>query len=173
MSEDEKIKIRLKVGDVEFEYEGKSSIFKKELKEFLSEKGGLDKMRSLSNPILESSTGNQQSVNDQRNSSVGLGNSKLTTHLMSKYLNAKSAPELIMCVMAYRELALNQNKSSRSEIHNEMKTMRTYKKSMGNSLSTDFKRLLQNGKIYEAEKEKYSLDLDELNNIKNKISSAK
>lgn len=137
-------KIRIKVGDIEVEYEGAEDFLKKDLPELLKTVTNLHRVTS----------GPGATDIDSANR----GDIKLTTANIAAKLNCSSGPDLVIAACAHLYFVQKSDTFDRKTILNEMKKATSYyKASSGGNLSVSLKSLVQEGKLTEPSTNVFSL----------------
>lgn len=146
-------KIRLKIGELEIEYEGSDSFLKNDFSTLLKDAGEFfaangAALSSASSPppkSTESSNNVEKRVN-------------LSTATIASRMKVKNAPDLAMAAAAHLTLAQGKEEFSRSELHKSMKSAKTYYKSnMVSNLSANVKSLVNQGRLNETATDTYAL----------------
>jgi hypothetical protein len=137
-------KIRIKVGDIEVEYEGAEDFLKKELPELLKAVSNLQYVP----PHLRTPGSGGFSKDDI----------KLTTSNIAAKLNCKSGPDLVMAACAHLYFVEKKDTFERKTILREMKRATSYyKSSYSNNLSSSLKSLVEDDKLTEPSTNVFSL----------------
>lgn len=139
-------KFRLRLGNIEIDWEGDTEFLKSDLPAVLTSiKGGLDKL-GIAEAI----------VRDERKPPVRL-NSGTTSSVAAK-LSVSNGPELFLAALAKLQLVDSNAVASRADILKEMQSTKShYKKSYGSNLSQIIASLMTNGKINEPKTGEYTL----------------
>lgn len=134
------IKIRVKAGEVEIEYEGPEELLKQVLPDIIKEIPGLIK-QSPSPATVKSPTEMQA-----------------TTASLAARFQAKSGTDLIMAAAAHLSLVKKKESFSREELLDQMKSAsQFYKPTYSNNLSKYIKTLIKDGKLNEPSTNQYTL----------------
>lgn len=136
-------KIRIRLGEIEIEYEGDESFLTKELPKLLAVVSELPvKSCASDSPGTDAGIGGN-----------GTGKSdvpELTTGSVAAKLSAKSGTDLILAASARLTFVAKKQKFSRQEITKEMKSASAYfKKSYVNNLTKGLNALVKSGKLLE------------------------
>lgn len=156
-------KIRIKMGEVEVEFEGSESFLREELKEILS---GVVELHKKTEPFKKSAKGDAASSEKNSNSSGFTG----TTNSVAAKLGVKTGPDLIIAALGRLTIVLGQDKCSRNDIIKEMQSANSYyKKTFLGNLTGYLKTLIKEDRIREVSTGNYSLSASELQSLKGKL----
>lgn len=143
-------KIRIKLGEIEVEYEGSEAFLKEELPQLLAAVSDLH--------AKAGSTIDNSAKSNFHGSDKGTKKIEATTASVAAKLQVKSGPELIMAAMARLTFALGQEVCSRQKITDEMKTAASYyRKTYLNNLSKYLDVLVKDNKLNEPTSGHYAL----------------
>lgn len=159
-------KIKIRMGDVEVEYEGSEEFLRDELKELLAGVVELhrQKFEEDGSPDADGQDGNS----GPRTGGLYQG----TTNTVCAKLSAKSGTDMIIAALSQRTLVQRIDASSRADILKEMQTAKSYyKQTYSKSLSQYLKSLLAADKIREVSKDMFSLSADELKRVRTVLAS--
>jgi hypothetical protein len=144
-------KIRIKMGDIEIEYEGSEEFLRAELPELLSAVSELYHKTSSDEPAPE---GKGSEGGDDHNGAPHVG----TTATIAARLQCESGPDLALAAAGRIVLGLKREAFTRQELHAEMKSARSfYSKNMGSNLSSILNGLVKAGKFNEVSSGNYTL----------------
>lgn len=144
-------KIRIKVGEVEIEYEGDEQFSKKELA------GLLTTVAELHNAVGVPHKKTQQGASAQSDTPT-TSNIKLTTTSIAHKLSVKTGPDLLIAAAAHLTLVKHQATFSRQELLDEMKSATSYyNKNYAKNLSQNITSTLKENKLTESAKDTYAL----------------
>lgn len=150
-------KIRIKVGDIEVEYEGAEDFLKKELPELLKT---VTSLHSIANSPGTSGTG-----------FTPKGDVKLTTANIAAKLSCSSGPDLVIAACAHLHFVQKSETYDRKTILKEMKKATSYYKSTySNNLSKSLKNLVQDDKLIEPSTNVFSLHANTLKELHARLS---
>jgi len=154
-------KIKIKIGQIEIEYEGSEEFLKEELPSLLGAVTELYKETGLQLESVQSpqSTLNQNTENGvpKTSSSGDFG----TTNSISAKLGAKTGAELAIAAAARLVLGLGQEQFTRKQLLQEMQNgTQYYKSSYGSNLTKTIKTLVGDQKLIERAKDTYALKAD-------------
>jgi len=144
-------RIRLKMGDIEVEYEGSEDFVKTELINLVSEVANLYRESGL----YAGSTAMPRTANE-----VSLPPSAVagTTGAIASRLSSKSGTDLVIAAAAHLALVKGLASFTRQQLLEEMRTATAYyKKSYTNNLSRYLQTLLKAGDLFESAKDTYAL----------------
>ncbi|CCJ07177.1 hypothetical protein [Methylocystis sp. SC2] len=141
-------KIRIKVGDVEFEYEGETKFSKDEIKDLfahLESFSATGKIVERPNPPEGGRTANG-------------GIRPLHTSTIASRLDAKGAQKVVLAAAAHLQLIEGKESFSRQELLTDMKTATMhYKATMSSNLSNTLQTMVSQGAINQISADAYSL----------------
>lgn len=150
-------KIRLKVGELEVEYEGDASFLKEDIFNLMS------KMTSFwteHNDALSVVPPSGNTNNTSSTSSDPAIDVSMTT--MASRLDVKSGPDLVMASATYLTLCKSREKFPREDILHEMKAAPNYyKESMSGNLTKSLQNLIKNDRLIQSTAGTYALTADE------------
>lgn len=152
-------KIKIKMGEIEIEYEGSEDFLKEELPELLSAVSDLYK-KSAPSPNGDNDSGFAGSTDIQG-----------TTANIAAKLGGSTGPDLAMASAVRLTLVLGKEKFQRKELLEEMQTATAYyKTSYSSNLTTTLNKLVKNDKLMEPAKDTYSLSASSRNNIGSQLA---
>lgn len=144
-------KIRIRLGEIEIEYEGDESFLTKELPQLLA----------VVSELHLKSGATDSSGSESESGTNGAGDSdvlELTTGSIAAKLSAKSGTDLILAAAAHLTFVAKKQKFSRQEITNEMKSASAYfKKSYASNLTKGLNALVKSGKLLEPSSGSFAL----------------
>jgi len=158
-------KIRIKMGDVEVEYEGSEEFLRDELRALLSSVLDLHKVRgdSVSNNDL-----NAEGKKGGGSSNGFTG----TTNTVAAKLSSSSGADLVIAAAAQLCLVSGKDSFSRVTLLKEMQTAKSYYKiSYCNNLSKYIKTLVIADRLREIAKDTYSLSAGERKKLETQLDS--
>jgi len=156
-------KIRIKVGEVEIEYEGEEQFLKQELT------GLLTAVAQLHNAVGAPHKKAPQAVTTQSDTATA-SNIKLTTSTIAHKLNVKTGPELLIAAAAHLTFSKQQPTFSRQQLHDEMKSANAhYNKNYSANLSKHFTSALKDNKLTERAKDSYALTADAIKDLEARL----
>jgi hypothetical protein len=156
------IKIKIKLGPVEVEYEGSEEFLKKELPDLLSAISKLYKESGLP-------SSGQPPIGQ-----LGTGGTTLagTTATIAAKLNVSSGPDLAVAAAARMTLGLGQGSFTRDQLLIEMKSASSYcKKNYISNLSNTLNGLVKSGKFVETAKDNYALSPNTKSEMESRLVS--
>jgi hypothetical protein len=160
-------KIRIKIGDVEVEYEGTEQFLRDELPKLLTGVLELHRAEQQSNGKPSATTNPSH-----KDKSPPVGSSIGTTKTVSAKLGVTSGSDLVLAAAARLSIGDDKETFTRSELLTEMKTASGYyKASYSNNLSKSLQALVSSGRLRETAKETYTLSADELGQLETKLAS--
>ncbi len=148
------IRIKIKNGPLELEYEGTEEFFKDEFPSVLEALSKIDiKSVSAESTAQSSQPGNQGTVSNSGESKI-----QLSTSNIAAKLRCKSGPGLAIAACAHLTLVLNKDTFTRKEILDDMQTATSYyTENHSKNLSNALTSLIKEGKLIERSKDVYAL----------------
>ena len=158
-------KIRIKMGDVEVEYEGSEEFLRDELKSLLS--AVLDLHKEHGNSVLS------DDLSTKREKGVGSSNNFTgTTNTVAAKLSSSSGTDLVIAAAAQLCLVSGNDSFNRATLLKEMQTAKSYyKTTYCNNLSKYLKSLVSTDRLREVAKDTYSLSAKERKTLETKLDS--
>lgn len=155
MSDAGSAKIRIKVGNIEVEYEGNHEFLKEGLSDLLEDIGNLTSAADFEEDSNESSESEATNAVGQTTATK----LELSTNSIATHYNSKSASDLVLAAIIQLQLVAGQDSCTKDEIVKSMKSATNfYKVNMrGSNLTNAFKTLVNKKKINELANEKYAL----------------
>lgn len=161
-------KIRIKIGDVEVEYEGTEDFLRDELSELLSavlelhrEKGG------SSNGVSSNSGTNSSAAENGHGGAIDTG----TVTTIAAKLKPSTGPDLANCAATRLIVGLSQPSFTRKELLTEMKSATSYfEQSYANNLSAALKTLISQDKFRKIAKGRYTLSSAERHRLESQLA---
>lgn len=158
-------KLRIRIGEVEIDYEGTEDFLKQELPALLKTAMELHKAAG------SASGGKGGNGTDGGKGKVTVPT--LTTGTIAARLEAKSGPTLLMAAAAHLTLVARKATFSRQELLTEMQSATSYyKKSYSNNLSKYLRGAVTEGKLQESAKNAYALSADTKNELESQLADA-
>lgn len=160
------IKIRLKIGQLEVEYEGDVSFTKNDLSNLVDTILGYYKQHEtvLSNDLPSDYKGSGKSSDINHKT-------ELSIKTIASRLKVKTGPDLVMAATGYLTLVKNKDVFTRGEIIEEMKKANPfYKQSHLKNLTGSINSLIKKGCLNETAKDSYSLTLQEKETMESKLA---
>ena len=150
------VKIRLKVGQMKVEYEGRESFLKDELSNCLEMMTSLYDENRTTQPFESLTTCKEESDSTHRARKFNL-----STTTIAARMKVKNAPELALAACVFLTLVEDKEECSRSEILNEMKKAKNYYNSnMPSNLTKNLKSLVKSNHLNEIASGNYALTAD-------------
>jgi hypothetical protein len=145
-------KLRIRIGEVEIEYEGAEEFLKQELPQLL--KTAME-LREPSAGSISGGTGKTGATGCSAGASKV---ASLTTESIAAKLGAKSGSDLLKAAAAHLALVKNEQAFSRQQLLSEMQGATSfYKKSYSTNLTKYIKTLQKDGFLSEIAKNSYAL----------------
>ena len=160
-------KIRIKMGDVEVEYEGSEDFLRDELSELLS---GVMELHAKHTETVPPASPDLPAV--ARGTAATGGTLQGTTNTIAAKLSVNSGAELIIAAVARIKFVEGQETASRATILKEMQSASSYyKQSYSKNLSKYLKTLVSEERLREVSKETYSLSAPEIQKLQGRLAS--
>ena len=162
MSED-KTKIRLKIGEMEVEYEGKESFLKDDLSNLLDTMSGFFKVHRGAVESNDSPSGKKRSVEPNAAEPSRID---LSVNSIASRMNVKTGPDLAVAACGYLTLVKGRERCSRAELLAAMKEASSYyKATMGSNLSSHLGSLVKGSRLNQTASDAYALTANEKKKI--------
>jgi len=146
-------KIRIKIGDIELEYEGEEDFFKKEFPGILTATWKLYREIGPPKPTGPAAPANGPNVQPSSQGPVGG-----TTATFAAHLGCKTGPDLVLAAGARLTFVLNKETFDKKELLREMQSASSYyRKTYGSNLGAYVGRLVKKQKLVERAKGTYAL----------------
>ena len=150
----DRVQVRLRMGDLEIEYEGVASFLTSELLALVREVASLHAERTAPESADE--------VDAPQAASTRQGFAALSMATVATRLNVKSGPELAIAAAAFLTICQGREVFARKNILEAMRTAPAhYKKSMGGNLSGSLQSLLRQKRLNETAGDQYALTVAE------------
>ena len=167
-------KIKLKVGSMELEYEGDPEFLTGGIEALLETMGGLVGKVPAETPPPPAHAATSQPASANGGAAptpAQSGAVSFSTNTIAAHLDAKTAPELIICALAQLELAQGKRSSTRNEILAEMKGATTYYNgNMSSNMSKNLGNLTKGKRINQIAKDTYALSANERKQLEAKVA---
>ncbi len=161
---DDTAKIRLKIGQLEIEYEGKSSFLQDGLFNLLEKTASFYAANKTSIPAEPAAHGGPGT------GSQG-GGLDLSTSTIAAHVGGNTGAELAIAAAAHLGLVQGKDSFTRKEINNEMKGATTYYKiTMTNNLSKSLETLVKNKRLNQVANGTYALSATEKHALEPKLA---
>ena len=145
------VKVRLKVGDAEIDYEGTESF----LRDFVFTKFERSLEKSGSKEPVQSESSSALNTDDVPSEL------DLDTNTVASFLDVKSGPDLAFAAAVNLRLIQNKPRFTRDEIRREMQSANAfYTKSHSSNLTNHLESLVKSHKLLRASGGEYSLSAD-------------
>lgn len=157
-------KIRIKVGEVEIEYEGEEQFLKQELTGLLTAVAELHNAVGAPHKKIPPAATTQSDT-------AATSNIKLTTTSIAHKLSVKTGPDLLIAAAAHLTLVKHQPTFPRQQLHDEMKSATSYyDKNYSANLSKHFTSALKGNKLTESAKDTYALTADAIKELEVRLA---
>ena len=159
------VKFKFRIGELEVEYEGIGTIPKEDILELSNR--FIELHESITPATREGVSGANALQESTSNKEAKL---ELTLSSIATKLKAKTTTDLAFAACAKLALVDQKEKSSRSEIHETMRTDSSrYKKNMNRNLTQSLRTLVNQERINEVSKAVYALSSNEKNSLEAKL----
>lgn len=157
------MKLKIRAGNVEVEYEGPEAFVNKKLPKLISDIAKIE----VTDIIPSDESDEKGDKKDKNGSKVKFTG---TTNTVASKLVCKSGPDLIVAAATRLTLVLGKNSFQRQELLKEMKVASSYyKKSYEKNLTQNLKPLLKSNKLNEIAKDTYSLSAETKTDLKKRL----
>lgn len=154
----ENIKLKIKLGSLDFEYEGAQDFFKAEFSEVFGEV-----LKKIDNKVKKT---------DEEFSDDSQGSIDLSVSTIASKLNVGTGPELIIAACASLQIVEKRESYSRGDILKKAQSAKSfYKSTYGKNLSQYLKSSVTNKKLLENGSNQYSLAQTTLQELKSTLSA--
>lgn len=159
-------KIRLKIGQLEVEYEGRESFLRDDIFSLMKKLIGFYSEHKASIPAAPlpaktNSTGSEEPLSDLDHS----------TNTIAAHLDVKKGSDLVIAAAAHLGLVKKQDTFKRHEINNEMKGATSYyKASMSTNLSKLLNTLVKSKRLNQTTKGVFALSASEKKALETKLA---
>lgn len=161
------VKFRIKIGQIEIEYEGGESFLRDDLANLTETVPSLLENAKVSN--LTDTNPTQTAEGEAKVSDKKLD---LSTSTIASRLEVKKGSELVLAAAAHLSLCEGRSKFSRSEILSEMKTATAhYKSTMNSNLTSTLNRLVKSQRLNEISTGDYALTASEIEKLEKSLAS--
>ena len=158
-------KLRIRIGEVEIDYEGTEEFLKQELPALLKTAMELHKAAGALGG------GKSGTAADAGNGKGGVAS--LTTGTIAARLKAKSGPTLLMAAAAHLTFVANKSPFSRQDLLLQMKSATSYyKKSYSNNLTKYLSGAVTEGKLQESAKNAFALSADTKTELESQLADS-
>ena len=157
---DNNAKIKLRIGQLEVEYEGHDSFLKEDIFHLMERAIEFHAKHSQTVPTHppQDNTLYDDGDDDSANSVGHSRKLELSVSTIATHLGAKTGPDLAFAAAAYLAMVQEKERFSRKDIHDAMRTdSGVYKRSMAKNLTPALQSLIKSGKVNEVAKESYAL----------------
>jgi hypothetical protein len=162
-------KLRIKVGAIEFEYEGESSFTQEAIKDLFSH---MEAMFNASGAKALDHAGPQAAAGPAPQANGSGPSLQLHTNSIAAKLGADTGPELAIAAAAHIQLVQGRDRFSRNELLKEMQSATSrYKKSMSSNLTKYIQGLIKDGRINQLGTDAYALKASELSSLESTLAA--
>lgn len=159
------MKIKIRAGNVEVEYEGPEAFVNKKLPALIA---NVAKIKGTG-PIPPDESDEKGDTKGRTRKTEKITG---TTNTVASKLGCKSGPTLIIAAAARLTLVLGKSSFKRKELIKEMKDASTYyKKSYESNLTQNLSSLVKSNKLNESAKDTYSLSAKTRGELEKKLST--
>lgn len=165
-------KIRIKLGDVEIEYEGSEDYVREGFMDLVAEV--VDTFSEIDPPSLSNDQQSEQSTvqNGEGNPEAGSAGFDMSTSTIASKIGGSTGADLVLAAAAHLSLARSKGSFSRNEIREEMKGATAYyTKSIGSNLGQSLTSLVKKGTLNQRSDNTYALPSGTLTNLKSQLAT--
>ena len=158
-------KLKIRVGAIEFEYEGDSDFSQEAIKDLFSH------IETLSSSSVASAP--RRAADAPENESPPPEQPRLKLHVSSiaSKISAETGPELAVSAAAYLQIVEGKEKFTRHELLATMKLATSrYKQAMSGNLSNILSSLINGQKFNQVANDTYALNIKEMQSLEAKLS---
>ena len=157
-------KLRIRIADVEIDYEESEQFLKQELPALLRTAMELHKASGAKETDQGGSDAGEKEKRDVR---------RLTPGTIAARRKAKSGPELLLSAAAHLTFVVKKDTFSRQELLTDMKDATAYyKKSYSNNLTKYLNNAVDEGKLQETAKNAYALSADVRSKLEQELADS-
>lgn len=162
-------KIRLKIGQLEVEYEGNDIFLKDDIFQML------EKISDFHGKHLPTTPSEPAQVDGENgHATPKKKNITMSVAAIATRLNAKSEPEMAMVAATHLALVQEKDTFTKHDIRDNMKKAKgRYKKGMGHNLTDSLRRLVDQERLHEVSDGCYTLSEEEQTNMVNLLAKSK
>lgn len=169
MTTEKQAKLRIKVGGIELEYEGRTDFLDKELMPTIR-----TVLKKIESQVAKAVATKEFSEEGAEVSSVSLDDDLLSTNTIATAMNAKSGQDLVLAAMGHLMIVGGGKVVKRHELIADMKTAyRFFKQSSLNNLTFSLNRLSDRNLVRLVDKETYALSQEGYQMMKGILLKAK
>lgn len=165
-------KLKIKMGHIEFEYEGDAQFDKDAIKDLFTHLESLVGVTPAA--AFESGPGGSADSAHPASSGGGDGDdlSNLAANTIAARLSVKTGPDLVIAAAATLQIAQGKESFNRKQLLEAMQSAKTYyKASMGSNLSPAINTLVSGKRINSLNNNEMSLSAAELTTLRAKIAA--
>ena len=150
------VKIRLKFGQFEIDYEGPFSFLQNDLSAFMKEIAGFCENHDAASTVDLDPPSSHEETKEPDNKNGGID---LSMDVIASRMKENTGPNLVLAACAYLTFVKQQTRFSRKDINDEMKNASAYyKKSMSGNLTKTLDKLIKNQHLNQASSGMYALN---------------
>jgi hypothetical protein len=160
-------KIRIKLGQIEVEYEGSEEFIKQGLPDLIKAISDLTKTANLNLSSISSTPGILDTTSSSQSSGI-----QMSAGTIAAKLKCTSGTDLVMAAAASLTLVKNQGTFTRQQILDEMKTATAYyKSSYLSNLTQHLTSLIKSGKLLERSSGQYALPAEIKSDLETRLAN--
>lgn len=163
-------RLRIKMGHIEFEYEGDAQFDAEAIKDLFSH---LESLVGVT-PVAAFENTSEPVATSQPNNTgrAGEGTLNFSPNTIAAKMAVSTGPDLLLAAAAYLQLVTGEDSFKRQDLHNTMKSAKTYyKANMGGNLSKMIAALVSSGRLNELANNEFSLSASELASVRGRLVS--
>lgn len=162
-------KLKIKMGHIEFEYEGDSQFDGESIKDLFSH---LETLVGVTPAAEFMTTSNNPSGTVFAAAPSGSSPLNYSTNTLAAKLGAETGPDLLLAGAAYLQFVDGRESFKRQELHDAMKAAKSYyKANMSGNLSKMLASLVSAGRINELSNSEFSLSAAEQTALKARLAA--
>lgn len=165
-------KIRVRMGEVEVEYEGEEAFLTNGLPDLLQSVADL--YANLASARKPKDAGSAGAVAAAGETAIAKSEQQLqmSINTIAAKLAVKKGPDLVMATLAHSEIIERRDRTARADIATEMRNATGFfKTSYVGNLSTNLTSLVKSGKVRELTKDVFALSAEAKNELAAKLTA--
>lgn len=161
-------KLKIKMGHIEFEYEGDAQFDAEAIKDLFSH---LESLVGVT-PAAAFDGSPASAANQPPGNGAGDVALNYSPNTIAAKLGAETGPDLALAAAAYLQFVQSHESFKRQELHDAMKAAKSYyKANMGGNLSKMLATLVSTGRINELSNSEFSLSAAEQSALKGRLAA--
>lgn len=161
-------RLKIKIGAIEFEYEGDAEFTQDSIKDLFSH---METLFATSASNLAAPPPPDQSGSGSGSGTTGANGINMHINSLASKLAVKTGPDLAVAAVASLQLGQGKTVVTRHELHEEMKNASSYyQTNMGSNLTSILKSLVTNHRLNQITQNSYALNIAEQKSIEAKLA---